>query len=102
MHIAVPGAVAHLFHIQHALDQGEVDRVWLFPSFYCDPVDWKVLSLQAASRLAHLVGIIWQEPTHLGFCDAPGIGVGGLWIYLSGTGHNLVWRPPCPEGVTSD
>ena len=29
MHLAVPGAVAHLFHIQQALDQGGVDRVWI-------------------------------------------------------------------------
>ena len=26
MHLAVPGAVAHLFHIQRALNQGGVDQ----------------------------------------------------------------------------
>ena len=29
MHLAVPVAVAHLFHIQCALNQGGVDRAWL-------------------------------------------------------------------------
>ena len=31
IHLAVPGAVAHLFHIQRALDQGRVDQAWLSP-----------------------------------------------------------------------
>ena len=33
MHLAVPGAVTHLFHIQHALNQEEVDQAWLSPAF---------------------------------------------------------------------
>ena len=33
MHLSVPGAVAHLFHIQRALNQGGVDRAWLLPDF---------------------------------------------------------------------
>ena len=32
--LAVPGAVAHLFHIQRALNQGGVDQAWLSPDFH--------------------------------------------------------------------
>ena len=33
MHLAVPGAVAHIFHIQRAQNQGGVDWAWLSPAF---------------------------------------------------------------------
>ena len=34
IHLAVPGAVAHLFHVQRALNQGGVDQAWLSPDFH--------------------------------------------------------------------
>ena len=49
MHLAVPGAVAHLFHVQRALNQGGVDQAWLSPEFHREFADWKVLALQVAS-----------------------------------------------------
>ena len=91
MHITVPGVVAHLFHIQRVLNQGGVDWVWLSPSFHYKLAGWKALALQAASRPTHLEEIIHMEPTHLGFCDASGIGAGGVWIGPARRGCNLVW-----------
>ena len=101
MHLAVPEAVAHLFHIQRALNQGGVDRVWLSPAFHCKLVDQKALALQAASRPTHLAEIICREPTHLGFCDASVIGAGVVWLDPARTGHNLVWRHPWPPDIIS-
>ena len=45
MHLAVPGLVAHLFHIQHALNQGGLERAWLSPAFHCKLANWKALVL---------------------------------------------------------
>ena len=41
MHLAVTGAVAHLYHIQSALFQGVggVDRAWLSPEFHQEITD---------------------------------------------------------------
>ena len=78
VHLVVPGAVAHLFHIQRALNQGGVDQAWLSPDFHRELADWKVLALQAASQPTHLAEIVRREPTHLGFCDASGLGAGGM------------------------
>ena len=39
MHLAVPGAAAHLFHIQRALNQVGVDRAWLSQAFHCELAD---------------------------------------------------------------
>ena len=50
MQLAVPGAVAHLFHMQCALNQRGVNRVWPYPAFYCYLMDLKALALQTASR----------------------------------------------------
>ena len=49
MHLAVTGAVDHLFHIQHELNHGGVEQAWLSPAFHCELADWKALSLRAAS-----------------------------------------------------
>ena len=50
MHLAVPGAVAYLFRIHCALNQGGVYQAWLYPAFHCNLADWKALALQAVSR----------------------------------------------------
>ena len=39
MPLAMPGAVAHIFHIQHALNQGGVDWVWLYLAFHSELLD---------------------------------------------------------------
>ena len=54
MHLAVPEAVAHIFHIQCALIQGGADWAWLSPAFHSDLADRKALALQAPSRPTHL------------------------------------------------
>ena len=86
MHLAIPGAVDHLFHIKRALNQGGVYQVWLFQAFNHELTDWKALAFQAESRPTHLPEIVRLEPTHLGFCDAPGLGAGGVWLDPSRTG----------------
>ena len=91
MHLAVPGAVAHIFRIQRALNQGGVDRVWISPAFRRNLVNWKALALQAASRPTHLAKIVRWETTYLGFYDASGLGAGGVWLDLARTDQNLVW-----------
>ena len=100
MHLAVPGAAAYLFHIKCVLNKGGVDRVCLSTSFHCELVDWKVFALQAASRSEHLAEIVRRGPTHLVFCDASGIGAGGVWLDPAEIGRNLVWRHPWPADVT--
>ena len=102
IHLAVPGAVAHLFHIKRALNQGGVDRACLSPEFHCKLEDWKALALQVASPLTHLAEIVCRKPTHMEFYDASGLGVGGLSIDLDGTGHNMVWWHPWPVDVTEE
>ena len=82
MHLVVQGAVAHLFHIKCALNQVVMDRVWIYPDFRSELADGKALSLQAGSRPTHRAEIVRHEPTHMGFCDASVLGVGGV--------HNLV------------
>ena len=54
MNLAVTGAVAYLFHIQRALNQGGVDRAWISLDFHRKLADWKALALQAPSRPTHL------------------------------------------------
>ena len=39
MHIMVPGVVVHLYQILHTINQGGVDRVWLYPALRRDLAD---------------------------------------------------------------
>ena len=90
MHLAVPGAVAHLYHIQRALFQAGTDRAWLSPDFHREIPNWTTLADQTADRPTHLADIVCREPTHLGFCDASGLGAGGVWLDPSNSGKDLV------------
>ena len=90
MHLAVPGSVGGLFHIQRALNQGEVDWEWIYLAFHLKLADWKTLVLQAAPRPTHLAEIVRWEITHLGFCDMSGLGAGGAWLDPDGRVNNLV------------
>ena len=94
MHLAVTWAVAHLFHIQRDLIQGGVDRAWLPPAFHRNIADLWALALQAAARPTHLAEIFRRKPTHMEFCNASGLGAGGVCLDPSQMGHNLVWRHP--------
>ena len=51
------------------------------------------------ARSTHLEEIVCQEPTHLGFCNASGIGAGGVWLNPYGSGTILVYRHPCPPDI---
>ena len=69
---------------------GGVYQAWISPVFHSELANWKALTLQAASRPTHLAEIIRRSPTHIGLCDASGLGVGGVWLDLARTGQNLV------------
>ena len=84
MHLAVPGAVAHLYHIQCVLAQVGADRAWLSPYFHREIADWRILAEKTADRPTHLTEIVRNEPTYLGFCDNSGLGTGGVWLYPAG------------------
>ena len=94
VHLAVPGAVAHLYHIQRALAQAGTDRAWLSPALHCEIADWKMLAYQTSDRPTHLAKIVYRKPTHLGYCDASGLGSRGGWIDSSCSGKDLVWSHP--------
>ena len=67
MQLAVPGAVAHLYHIQRALSQAGTDRAWLSRDFHREIVDLTTLADQTADRPTHLAESVRRKPTHLGF-----------------------------------
>ena len=68
--------MAHLYHIQRALSQAGTDRAWLSQDFHREIADWTTLADQTSDRPTHLAKIVCREPTHLGFCDASGLGPG--------------------------
>ena len=90
MHLAVLGTVAHIYHIQCALLQVDTNRAWLSPAFNHEIADWKMLEQQTATKPTHLAEIVCCKPTHLGFCDASGLGYGGVWLDPSCSGKDLV------------
>ena len=80
MHLAVPGSVAHLFHIQRALNQGGVDQAWLSPEFHRELANWKVLALQAASQPTHLAEIVLAGSSHTPPAPRPDASQNPRWV----------------------
>ena len=102
MHLVVPGAVAHLYHVQRTVAQEGAGRSWLSPDFYREIANWRMLTEQTANQLTHLADIICPKPTHMGFCDASGLGAGGMWLYPSHSGKVLAWRHPWPADIIAN
>ena len=46
--------------------------------------------------------VVQRLLTALRFCDASGMGEGGVWIDPDGTGANFVWRVKWPADIVSD
>ena len=90
MHLAVPGAVAHLYHIQRPLEQVGGGNAWLLSYFHWEINNWSALVVQMIARPRHLAEIVCQKPTHLGFCNASGIGARGVWLNPSRLGTSLM------------
>ena len=80
MHLAVSGAVAHLYHLQRALAQAGADRAWMYPEFHRGIADWSTLVDYTSAGTTHLDEIVRRKPTHMGFCNASGLKEGGEWI----------------------
>ena len=57
---------------------------------------------QTADRPTHLAKIIRREPTHMWLCDDSVIGAGGVWLYLSRSGKDIVWRHSWLADIISD
>ena len=75
---------------------------WLSPILYIEIGDWKALVAQMAAWPTHLVEIVRRDPAHLGFCDASGIGAGGVWLDPYKSGSSIVWRHPWrPDIITA-
>ena len=102
IHLVVLGVVAHLYHIQRVLSQAGMDRAWLYPDFHREIADWNMLADQTSNRPTHLDEIVRHEPTHLGFCNASGLGAGGVWIDPSHLGKYLVWHHPWPADIIAN
>ena len=99
MHLAVPVTVAHLYHIQRELAQAGADKAWLSPDFHHNMADWRMFSEKTVERTTHMAEIFRRKPTHLGFCDASGLGAGGVWLDPSRSGKDLVWHHPWPSDI---
>ena len=54
MHLAVPGEVPHLYHIQRALAQARANKSFLSPDLHCKIADWRILAEQTADQPTHL------------------------------------------------
>ena len=94
MHLAVPGEVSHLYHLQCALYQAGADRSWMSPEFHHEIADWRILADQTAAQPIHLTEIFRCEPAHLRLCDTSGLGAGGVWLDTSHLVQDLVWCHP--------
>ena len=55
--------------------------------------------MQIEARSTHLAEIVNRELTRLGFCDASGIGAGGVWLDPSISVSSLMWRHPWPTNI---
>ena len=103
MHLAVPGTIGHFFFIQEALTKaGTASKAYLSKAFHREIAHWQRLITDSLARPRFLAEVVCRLSTALGFCDALGVGAGGVWINPDVTGKNFVWRLQWPEDIVAD
>ena len=70
MHLAIPGAIGHFYHIQKALTHASSTKAYISNDFHADIAHWQTLINAMASRPTYLAEIVQRVPTDLGFTDA--------------------------------
>ena len=89
MHLTVPGTIRNFFFIQEALTKaGTASKAYLYKAIHREIAHWQRLSTNSLARPHFLAEVVRRLPTALGFCDASGVGAGGVWIDPDGKGKN--------------
>ena len=102
MHLAIPGAIGHFYHIQMALTKANRRTTYLSKDFHRDIAHWRLLCSRMKQRPTYLAEIVQRLPTDLGYTDASGIGGGGVWLNPNADGIHHVWRLKWPADIQAD
>ena len=102
MHLAIPSAIGHFYHIQRALTTANHKTAYLSAAFHQDIAHWQGLCTRMRLRPTFLAEIVQRLPTDLGYADASGLGGGGVWLDPNDDGTHFVWRYQWPADIQAD
>ena len=102
MHLAIPGAIYHFYHIQMALAKVNCRTAYLSKDFHRDVAYWRLLCSRMKHHPINLAEINQRLPTNLGYTDASGLGGGGVWLDPNVDSIHHVWRLQWPPDIQTD
>ena len=83
IHLAIPGAVGHFYHLQMALtaaNHSSRATSYLYKDFHRDLQFWISLCSDMGFRPTFFAGKFQRLATGVGYADASGLGCRGVWI----------------------
>ena len=103
MHMSVPGAIGHFYHIQLALTCVVTRRCdYLSKGIHQDVLHWRKLCRDVLNQPTFLVEVVQRLPTVFGFCNSLVLGSGGVCIDTNGEGSSFVWCLTWPTDIMED
>ena len=90
MHLAIPSAIGHFYHIQSALTKANKRTAYLSNDFHHEVAHWKTLLTQMRHRPTYIAEIVKRLPTDLGYTDSSGKGASGVWLDINHPGLHYV------------
>ena len=97
IHLAIPGAMGHFYHLQMALtfaNHASRAASYLTKSYHMDVKFWQFLCEDMGSWPTYLFEIVQHLATEVGYTDGSGLGCGGVWINPNNNSVQYVWRLP--------
>ena len=97
--------MGHFYNLQQSLtvaDHVHRATAYFTRGFHSDLRFWRRLCAEIPTHPTYLAEIVQRLPRDIGFSDASGLGVGGVWIDPNEDGRNYVWRLPWPEDIRID
>ena len=103
MVLAIPGGQGLFSHLQLAFCTEDKKRLCLHKHVQDQLEDFYALATSVADRPTRLAELFPSDPSHLGACDASGLGMGGIWFHHSSTGliTPKAWRYEWPPDISA-
>ena len=102
MHVAIPGAVGHFYHLQMSLTAAKHSShatFYLSKYFHRYVQFWKSLCADMVSRPTFFAEIFQRLATDMGYAIASGLGCGEVWIDPNEDSVHYACRLPWSEDI---
>ena len=99
IHLTIPGAIGHFYHIYMAQTKSNSNTAYLSNDFHLNIIHLKTLCARMKTCPTNFVEIVQRLLADLGYANASWLGDGGVWLDPNYGGTNFVCHYEWPNDI---